>query len=217
MPKRRRTEDPDDSKRDLVSLLLESVSQTHEMIKSCEDQEQMRWLTTQLEKKELELKNAVETKERELKVEKKELEQKFLIHNYMAGGRLQTGEIMKSTSVIDAMEDRFVYDETKLFLDISAGSGKESGLRAFEDEDVKEKGMRIFSRKGLREQMDFMQKRVMQAGSLGWVLGAPGTGKSLTGLAFALSIDREVWGVSWMHISPYPAKAVQWIAARKTV
>ncbi|EKX50986.1 hypothetical protein GUITHDRAFT_44907, partial [Guillardia theta CCMP2712] len=86
-----------------------------------------------------------------------------------------------------------------------------------EDEDVKEKGMRIFSRKGLREQMDFMQKRVMQAGSLGWVLGAPGTGKSLTGLAFALSIDREVWGVSWMHISPYPAKAVQWIAARKTV
>jgi hypothetical protein len=36
---------------------------------------------------------------------------------------------------------------------------------------------------------------------LGWILGPPGTGKSTTALAFASTLNRRDWVVTWIHLS----------------
>jgi KaiC/GvpD/RAD55 family RecA-like ATPase len=38
-------------------------------------------------------------------------------------------------------------------------------------------------------------------GDLGWILGPPGTGKSTTALAFASTLDKKDWIVTWIHLS----------------
>ncbi|KAF1772837.1 Bestrophin/UPF0187 [Phytophthora cactorum] len=43
-------------------------------------------------------------------------------------------------------------------------------------------------------------EEVCDNGHLGWILGPSGRGKSNTALAFALSVDRSKWVVTWIHV-----------------
>ena len=58
----------------------------------------------------------------------------------------------------------------------------------------------LYRRNAFEEQFEFMQKKIIDGGILGWILGAPGTGKSVTGFAFGLSLDRAVWDFIWVKL-----------------
>ncbi|KAJ8327856.1 hypothetical protein O5D80_003253 [Batrachochytrium dendrobatidis] len=47
---------------------------------------------------------------------------------------------------------------------------------------------------------DFLREKVIDNGILGWILGPPGTGKSTTALAFASTLDKNDWVVTWIHL-----------------
>jgi KaiC/GvpD/RAD55 family RecA-like ATPase len=47
----------------------------------------------------------------------------------------------------------------------------------------------------------FLQSQVLDKSAFGWILGPPGTGKSITALAFSATIDRKIWDITWIHLS----------------
>ena len=69
----------------------------------------------------------------------------------------------------------------------------ESGL-------VTPKKLILYCRPMFHEQFKFLQERVIENGVYGWILGPPGTGKSTTALAFASTLDKEKWTVTWIHL-----------------
>ena len=61
----------------------------------------------------------------------------------------------------------------------------------------------VYCRQAVQEQMKFMQEAVIKRGCFGWVNGSPGTGKSLTALAFCLGLNSSAWNVCWLHLSRF--------------
>ncbi|KAE9284540.1 hypothetical protein PF008_g27135 [Phytophthora fragariae] len=61
----------------------------------------------------------------------------------------------------------------------------------------------LYCRPMFHKQIEFMLKNVLEEGHLGWILGSPGTGKSATAMAFALTVDRRAWVVTWIHVDKY--------------
>jgi hypothetical protein len=64
----------------------------------------------------------------------------------------------------------------------------------------------LYCRPTFHEQFKFLRERVINNGVLGWILGPPGTGKSITSLAFASTLDRNKWVITWIHFdrAKYP-------------
>jgi hypothetical protein len=64
----------------------------------------------------------------------------------------------------------------------------------------------LYCRPTFHDQFKFLRERVINHGVLGWILGPPGTGKSTTALAFASTLNRKEWAVTWIHLdrSKYP-------------
>jgi KaiC/GvpD/RAD55 family RecA-like ATPase len=64
----------------------------------------------------------------------------------------------------------------------------------------------LYCRPTFHEQFNFLRERVIDKSVLGWILGPPGTGKSTTALAFASTLDRKDWIVTWIHLdrADYP-------------
>ena len=58
----------------------------------------------------------------------------------------------------------------------------------------------LYRRNAFEEQFEFMQKKIIDRGVLGWILGAPGVGKSVTAFAFGLSLDRAEWDFIWVKL-----------------
>jgi DNA polymerase III delta prime subunit len=58
----------------------------------------------------------------------------------------------------------------------------------------------LYCRPTFHEQFKFLRERVVDNGVLGWILGPPGTGKSTTALAFASTLDKNDWIVTWIHL-----------------
>ena len=58
----------------------------------------------------------------------------------------------------------------------------------------------LYCRPTFHEQFKFLRERVIDEKVLGWILGPPGTGKSTTALAFASTLDRKEWVVTWIHL-----------------
>lgn len=61
----------------------------------------------------------------------------------------------------------------------------------------------LYCRPTFHDQFKFLRERVVDKGVLAWIVGPPGTGKSTTALAFASTIDRTKWVVTWIHLSRY--------------
>jgi hypothetical protein len=59
----------------------------------------------------------------------------------------------------------------------------------------------LYCRPTFHEQFNFLRERVINNCVLGWILGPPGTGKSTTALAFASTLYKNDWIVTWMHLS----------------
>ena len=61
----------------------------------------------------------------------------------------------------------------------------------------------LYRRPAFDAEINFCQQEIMAEGYLGWILGPPGTGKSVAGFAFAASVDRAEWTVIWLKLSEY--------------
>jgi DNA polymerase III delta prime subunit len=61
----------------------------------------------------------------------------------------------------------------------------------------------LYCRPTFHEQFNFLRERVIDKSVLGWILGPPGTGKSTTALAFASTLDKKDWVVTWIHLGDY--------------
>ncbi|TMW64761.1 hypothetical protein Poli38472_011641 [Pythium oligandrum] len=77
-----------------------------------------------------------------------------------------------------------------------------------EKEDVDESGLppvrlMLYCRPAFHRQFEFLRDEVLNEGHLGWILGPPGTGKSTTAMAFASTLDRSEWIVTWIHVGKF--------------
>lgn len=61
--------------------------------------------------------------------------------------------------------------------------------------------IRLYVRDACRKQLAFIRDEVIQAGKLGFILGQPGTGKSVTCFYFASCLIQMGWTVTWIHVS----------------
>ncbi|CAK4082572.1 unnamed protein product [Aphanomyces euteiches] len=78
--------------------------------------------------------------------------------------------------------------------------------------------MMLYCRPTFHRQFEFLHDEVLKKGHLGWILGPPGTGKSSTAMAFASTMNRREWIVTWIHVDKLMAwKCVHLIGdTRKT-
>ena len=58
----------------------------------------------------------------------------------------------------------------------------------------------LYSRKLVKEQFKFIQT-VLKNQIYGWILGPPGSGKSITAYSYIPSIVKDGWTVTWIHLS----------------
>ncbi|KAL3662205.1 hypothetical protein V7S43_013004 [Phytophthora oleae] len=75
-----------------------------------------------------------------------------------------------------------------------------------EKEDMDESGLppvrlMLYCRPTFHRQLEFLREKVLNEGHLGWILGPHGTGKSTTAMAFASTVDRSKWIITWIHVS----------------
>ena len=62
----------------------------------------------------------------------------------------------------------------------------------------------LYCRPTFHSQFEFLDERVLQESHLGWILGPPGVGKSATAMAFASTVNRSEWIVTFViSLVPY--------------
>jgi hypothetical protein len=60
----------------------------------------------------------------------------------------------------------------------------------------------IYPREDYTKEVEFLKEEVMKNSQWGWILGPPGTGKSITTYAFLLDlIGTKQWKITWIHLS----------------
>lgn len=57
-----------------------------------------------------------------------------------------------------------------------------------------------------------MREEVLEEGCLGWIFGSLGAGKSCTAMAFASTLDRNEWILTWIHVKV--SFASSWLCVR---
>ena len=64
-----------------------------------------------------------------------------------------------------------------------------------------DKDIILYRRNAVKKQFDFLKDKVMHDKMIGWILGPPGTGKSMSSFAFAIGTEcyQSSWLVTWMH------------------
>ena len=69
----------------------------------------------------------------------------------------------------------------------------------------------LYCRECFNEQWRFIEEKVCKAGCLGWILGPPGTGKTMTTMSFLLSLSKDKkWGVMCVRVWKWgPVKVLQ--------
>ncbi|KAG7381857.1 hypothetical protein PHYPSEUDO_005513 [Phytophthora pseudosyringae] len=87
------------------------------------------------------------------------------------------------------------YDPSERYFELSEAEVHASGLAPH--------SRWLYCRSSFHEQFKFLKDEVCAKGHVGWISGYPGTGKSVTSLAFALSLDTREWIVTWIHVSKF--------------
>ena len=59
----------------------------------------------------------------------------------------------------------------------------------------------FYCRQGVKKLFLFIEEKVIKKSVRGWILGPPGTGKSISSFAFALKLPRSEWIISWLSVS----------------
>ncbi|KAG9397903.1 hypothetical protein AC1031_022074 [Aphanomyces cochlioides] len=59
----------------------------------------------------------------------------------------------------------------------------------------------LYPRAQVKELWQFLNDRVIQDKKKGYIVGPPGTGKSMCTLSYVASLDREEWHVIWIHLT----------------
>lgn len=71
----------------------------------------------------------------------------------------------------------------------------------------------IYRREAVKKHFAFLEQEVINESAIGWILGPPGTGKSVTSFAFAMGLSRKEWVITWIHVSetgPFWCCTIQW-------
>ena len=58
----------------------------------------------------------------------------------------------------------------------------------------------LYCRQGVKKLFLFIEEKVIKKSVRGWILGPPGTGKSISSFAFALKLPRSEWIISWLSV-----------------
>ena len=77
----------------------------------------------------------------------------------------------------------------------------------------------LFARQSFLDQIDFIQKRVIEEGMCGSILGQPGTGKSVATYLYASILARN-WTVIWLHMEffePHSSYAIRCVQMKGNV
>ncbi|OQR92669.1 crinkler (CRN) family protein, partial [Thraustotheca clavata] len=88
--------------------------------------------------------------------------------------------------------ERRVYDPKSLYFLLQKEDVTESGLLPG--------SLTLYCRPAFHKQFEFLYDAVLNKGQIGYILGPPGTGKSTTAMAFALTVDRSEWLIIWLHV-----------------
>jgi hypothetical protein len=85
-------------------------------------------------------------------------------------------------------------------LDIKENDYFEIKKEYFEDSGLSEKDMIIYPRNDFKKQWTFLKDEVIEKSTFGWILGPPGTGKSVCAFSFLLNLDFNEWKITWFHL-----------------
>ena len=58
----------------------------------------------------------------------------------------------------------------------------------------------LYKRKALLEELEFLETRVINEAKTGWILGSPGTGKSVAAFSFGRMIVTKGWTCTWIGL-----------------
>ena len=73
------------------------------------------------------------------------------------------------------------------------------GSEYLEGTNLKLKGP-FYCRPGVLNLFSFTETQVIKNSARGWILGPPGTGKSVSSFAFAMTLERKEWVISWLSL-----------------
>ena len=67
----------------------------------------------------------------------------------------------------------------------------------------------LYKRTGLMKELEFLNDRVVSNSKIGWVVGPPGTGKSVAAFSFARSLASKGWRSFWVQFGRVNKKVTQ--------
>jgi KaiC/GvpD/RAD55 family RecA-like ATPase len=85
-------------------------------------------------------------------------------------------------------------------LDIKENDYFEIKKEYFEGSGLFEKNMIIYPCNDFKKQWKFLKDEVIEKSSFGWIIGPPGTGKSVCAFSFLLNLNFNEWKITWFHL-----------------
>jgi hypothetical protein len=85
-------------------------------------------------------------------------------------------------------------------LDIKENDYFEIKKEYFEGSGLSEKDIIIYPRNDFKKQWKFLKDEVIEKSTFGWILGPPGTGKSVCAFSFLLNLNFNEWKITWFHL-----------------
>jgi hypothetical protein len=146
--------------------------------------------------------NQLRTKENQLRTEKNQLRSHLLIMKENQLQEPKTKQIKPLWKNSTLASPKVEYDKNLTLFELDAGLFElSSNYVANTDIALIGKNLILYCRSLFHLQFDFLQKKVIDNKVLGFILGPPGTGKSTTAIAFASSLDRNQWIITWISLS----------------
>jgi hypothetical protein len=82
---------------------------------------------------------------------------------------------------------------------------------------LEEKSILVYPRESFKEERKFLEDRALSNKMFGWVLGPPGTGKSICAFSYMLDLISRGWVATWFHLSSMEIDCLQIIGHTKMI